>query len=64
MNLLWGVRAMYYDAGNMSTDETVIKVNRMAVDNGFVDWGDYVININAMPVSEMGKTNTLRLTTI
>jgi len=64
LNLLWGVRAMYYDAGNMSTDETVIKVNRMAVDNGFVDWGDYVININAMPVSEMGKTNTLRLTTI
>ena len=55
---------MYYDARNMSTDETVIKVNRMAVDNGFVDWGDYVININAMPVSEMGKTNTLRLTTI
>src|SRR5690554_3872865 len=34
LNLLWGVRAMYYDAGNMSTDETVIKVNRMAVDNG------------------------------
>lgn len=64
LNLLWGVRAMYFDAGNTSTDETVIKVNQMAVDNGFVDWGDYVINLNAMPVSEMGKTNTLRLTTI
>lgn len=64
LNLLWGVKAAYYDPGNTSTDETVINVNQMAVDNGFVDWGDYVINLNAMPVSEKGKTNTLRLTTI
>ncbi|HUH35489.1 MAG TPA: pyruvate kinase [Moheibacter sp.] len=64
LNLLWGVKATYYDPGNTSTDETVIAVNQKAVDNGFVDWGDYVINLNAMPVSEKGKTNTVRLTTI
>jgi pyruvate kinase len=64
LNLLWGVKAMFFDAGNKSTDETVIHVNQMAVDNGFVEWGDYVINLNAMPASANGMTNTVRLTTI
>lgn len=64
LNLLWGVKSTYFNPGNKSTDETVIEINQMALDNGFVDWGDYVINLNAMPVSEKGKTNTLRLTTI
>lgn len=64
LNLLWGVKAMYYDAGERSTDETVIEVNKIAQKNGFVDYGDYVINLNAMPVFERGMTNTVRLTTI
>lgn len=64
LNLLWGVRSMYYDAGNKSTDETVIEVNRMALNFGYVELGDYVINLNAMPVFEKGMTNTARLTTI
>lgn len=64
LNLLWGVKAMYFDAGEQSTDTTVIQVNRMAVDNGLVNWGDYVVNLNAMPAFEKGRTNTVRLTTI
>ncbi|SMC36981.1 pyruvate kinase [Moheibacter sediminis] len=63
LNLLWGVKAMYYD-GNKSTDETVIEVNKLAKKFGYVEFGDYVINLNAMPVSEKGMTNTVRLTTI
>lgn len=63
LNLLWGVKAMYYD-GNKSTDETVIEVNKLAKEYGYVEFGDYVINLNAMPVSEKGMTNTVRLTTI
>ena len=64
LNLLWGVKAMYYDAGDRSTDETVIEVNKIALKSGFVTYGDYVINLNAMPVFEKGMTNTVRLTTI
>jgi len=64
LNLLWGVKAMYFDAGDRSTDETVIEVNKLALENGFVEYGDYVINLNAMPVFERGMTNTVRLTTI
>lgn len=63
LNLLWGVRAFYYDM-QKSTDETVIQVNMLASNYGFVQQGDFVVNLNAMPVYESGKTNTLRLSTI
>ncbi len=63
LNLLWGVRAFYYE-GDKSTDETVIEVNRSLRDKDYVREGDFVINLNAMPVFRKGITNTLRFTTI
>lgn len=61
LNLLWGVRAFYYDHTE-STDETIIHVNQMAHNRGYIDSGDFVINLNATPAHQSGKTNTLRLT--
>lgn len=63
LNLLWGVKAFYYDM-NKSTDETIIQVNTLTQHYGYVEEGDFVVNLNAMPAYEGGKTNTLRLTTI
>ncbi len=63
LNLLWGVKAFYYDM-NKSTDETIIQVNMLTHNYGYVEKGDFVVNLNAMPAYEGGKTNTLRLTTI
>ncbi|ROI08154.1 pyruvate kinase [Chryseobacterium sp. H3056] len=63
LNLLWGVRAFHYDM-QKSTDETITQVNMLAHTNGFVQKGDFVINLNATPAYVDGKTNTLRLTTI
>ncbi|MDO5656293.1 MAG: pyruvate kinase [Flavobacteriaceae bacterium] len=63
LNLLWGVEAFYYH-GDKSTDETVIEVNRFLKRSNLVQDGDYVINLNAMPVFKKGITNTLRFTTI
>ena len=63
LNLLWGVRAFYYDM-NKSTDETVIQVNMLTHQLWLCRKGDFVVNLNAMPVYERWKTNTLRLTTI
>ena len=63
LNLLWGVRAFYYDM-EKSTDETIVQVNMLTHTHGFVEKGDFVINLNATPANEGGKTNTLRLTTI
>ncbi|SDE05297.1 pyruvate kinase [Riemerella columbipharyngis] len=63
LNLLWGVRAYYYDM-QKTTDETIIQVNMLATNYGFVRQGDFVVNLNAMPVHDGGKTNTLRLSNI
>lgn len=63
LNLLWGVRAFYYDM-QKSTDETIIQVNMLAHTYGYVEKGDFVLNLNATPAYEDGKTNTLRLTNI
>ncbi len=63
LNLLWGVHAYYYDM-KKSTDETIIQVNMLTHNYGYIEAGDFVININATPSYEGGKTNTLRLTTV
>ena len=60
MNLLWGVRAFYYDKF-VSTDDTVIDVNQIAFEKGFVKKGDFLINLAAMPIQDKGMVNTLRV---
>ena len=60
LNLLWGVRAFYYDKF-VSTDETLEDVNKMAVDKGYLEAGDMVISLAAMPIHEKGMVNTLRV---
>lgn len=63
LNLLWGVRAVHYNA-HKSTDETVLEVNHLTKELGYVEEGDFIINLNATPAEEGGKTNTLRLTSV
>jgi pyruvate kinase len=63
LGLLWGVTAFYYDKFS-STDETVEDVNQIAKDKGFVEKGDFLINLAAMPVIDKGMVNTLRVSEI
>lgn len=63
LNLLWGVRAFYYDR-NLSTDDTIEDVNEMIVEKGFVKTGDFVINLSSMPSKSKGMVNTLRVSQI
>ena len=63
LNLLWGVKSFYYDKF-VSTDDTVTDVNEIARIKGFVDKGDFLINLAAMPVTEKGMVNTLRISEI
>ena len=63
LNLLWGVRAFYYDKF-VSTDETVEDVNKIAIKKGYLEAGDMVISLAAMPIQEKGMVNTLRVTEV
>jgi len=60
LNLLWGVKAFFYD-GFESTDRTVEQINKIALDNKFLQKGDKVINLTSMPIDKKGMTNTLRI---
>lgn len=63
LNLLWGVKAFYYDKF-VSTDDTVEDVNRIAKEKGFVKKNDMLINLAAMPITDKGMVNTLRVSLI
>ena len=63
LNLLWGVKAFYYD-GEESTDTTIHDINVLAKEKGYVEEGDMLINLAAMPMSEKGMVNTLRVSLI
>ncbi len=63
LNLLWGVKAFYYDRF-VSTDETIDDVNQIACKKGFLDVGDMLISLAAMPIKDKGMVNTLRVTEI
>ncbi len=63
LNLLWGVRAYYYDK-NFSTDDTVEDINKIAKEKGFVKSGDLIINLASMPAEARGMVNTLRVSEV
>lgn len=63
LNLLWGVKAFYYDRF-VSTDETIEDVNKIACQKGYLEAGDMLISLAAMPIKDKGMVNTLRVTEI
>ena len=63
LNLLWGVKTFYYNNLN-STDKTVEEINRLALEKGYVEKEDFVVNLTAMPIESRGMVNTLRVSTI
>ncbi|AEE19082.1 pyruvate kinase [Dokdonia sp. 4H-3-7-5] len=63
LNLLWGVKALFYDKF-VSTDETVEDIRQMALNTELVDKGDMLINLVAMPLLDKGMVNTLRVSEV
>ena len=63
LNLLWGVKAFLYDKF-VSTDETIEDVNAIACKKGYLETGDMLVSLAAMPIKAKGMVNTLRITEI
>ena len=63
LNLLWGVKAFYYEKF-VSTDKTIEDVNAIACKKGYLETGDLAISLAAMPIKDKGMVNTLRVTEI
>ena len=63
LNLVWGVHGFYYDK-NISTDHTIADIKFILKKSGEVKTGDLVINIASIPLSEMGKSNMIKISAI
>ncbi len=63
MNLVWGVKAFYYDK-MVSTDQTIADIRYELRKRGFIHDGEYVINIASMPINEQGMTNMVKITKV
>jgi pyruvate kinase len=63
LNLVWGVRAEYYDK-TVSTDHTVADIKHILRRKSQVEKGDLVINIASMPIAEQGMANMIKLSAV
>jgi ABC-type dipeptide/oligopeptide/nickel transport system permease component len=63
LNLLWGVRAYFYDK-LVSTDDTIEDINTICKEKKYVKKGDMVVNLAAMPIVAKGMVNTMRVSEI
>lgn len=63
LNLVWGVHGFYYDK-NISTDHTIADIKFILKKSGEVKTGQLIINIASIPLSEMGKSNMIKLSAV
>jgi len=63
MNLVWGVRGIYYNKAE-STDATISDVYNILQKKGYVKKDDVIINLVAMPINQPGRVNTLQINRI
>ena len=63
LSLVWGVHAFYYNK-MVSTDQTIADIRFFLRKNGFIQEGDFIINLASMPIAEQGMTNMLKLTKV
>ncbi|MFM7683126.1 MAG: pyruvate kinase, partial [Bacteroidota bacterium] len=60
LNLVWGVKAFYYNK-RISTDHTIADIKYLMKSEGFLKSGDLVINIASIPLEDLGSSNMLKL---
>ena len=63
LNLVWGVRAFYYDK-YISTDDTITDVKEFLKNKELIDKGDKVVNLASIPLAARGRSNMLKLSEV
>ena len=63
LNLVWGVRAFYYNK-RISTDHTISDIKDFMISEGYLKTGDLFINIASIPLEDLGSSNMLKLSQV
>lgn len=63
LNLVWGVRAFYYNK-MISTDQSFSDLEQFLVKAGLLRQGDYFVNTGSMPLEEKRKTNMVKISRV
>ena len=63
LNLLWGIRTIYYDKME-STDQTFDDAVEMLRDKGCLHTGNILIHTASMPIQRKDRTNVVKLTKV
>ena len=63
LNLVWGVKAFYYNK-RISTDHTISEIKDFMIAEGYLKKGDLFINIASIPLEDLGSSNMLKLSQV
>ena len=63
LNLVWGVRAFYYNK-QISTDHTISDIKDFMISAGYLKTGDLFINIASIPLKDLGSSNMIKLSQV
>ncbi len=63
LNLVWGVRAFFYDRF-VGTNETIQDVIKILKEKGLVNANDMVVNVASMPLARKGRANMFKFTVV
>ncbi len=64
MNIMWGVKGRYYEPQTPFSTDIIRDVNNIALESGYLNDGDVVVNLTATPILEKGDVNTLRISKV
>ncbi len=64
LSLYWGVKTVYYDREDLSTDDLIEDIKRVLVEREALHTGDIFVNTLSMPVSNHRKTNAVKLSIV
>lgn len=63
LNLLWGVKAFFYDKF-VSTDDTFDDLQNFLLKNDYIEKGNKIIHLASMPIEKKLRTNVIKLSIV
>jgi pyruvate kinase len=63
LNLVWGVRAYFYDRF-VGTNETIEDVIKILKEKGLINTGEIVVNVASMPLAKKARANMFKFTVV